>query len=108
MTSTSHPFGWDLPPGCSYNDIDLTFGDDDLGIRLCPDCKGSCFDQDNKEEPCSTCKGKGEIEVTPEQIAEEAEARRDDAADHARDIMLERQELSDFAQDEPRDHCDAL
>lgn len=44
-------FGWDLPPGCSYNDIEDAFGDDDAD-NVCPEC-GSELDEDD----CPVCEG---------------------------------------------------
>ena len=71
-----------LPCGCSNADIDRQTKDT-VETQTCEVCSGKGRTYvDGWMERCPTCKGEGEVPVTPEDV----EDRKADVADHARDV----------------------
>ena len=79
--SLNHPFGWDLPPGCTNADIDRAMGGD---CDECPRCEGDGTILDDGAPDavpikCPRCNGEGYIDLAREKAerrlaAEEARA----------------------------------
>lgn len=68
--SRLHPFGWDLPPGVSMNDIDPPRRkDDDMAAKECYGC-GDFFPADEMVE----CDGEHYCKDCIDEIVEEEEA----------------------------------
>jgi hypothetical protein len=83
--NSRHPFGWDLPPGCSMRDIDRAMGGDDEPMKECPRCSGYGTIGSNDDE-CPMCKGDGVIPQTEEDVLD----KELDKADRQRDAEIDR------------------
>lgn len=93
--NSRHPFGWDLPPGCSQRDIDNAMGGDNDCID-CPECNGTgkVFDDgapDAVPIVCSKCGGEGIREMTGEEIEKAKQDARELAADMAYDRQKDKE-----------------
>jgi len=105
--NSNHPFGWDLPPGCSHADIDRAMGGD-CEERECETCNGEGYVSmpfseltlwekflflckiAETQEPCPDCHGDGFILLDEAALLQEAEERALDAADWKRDLDMDR------------------
>lgn len=94
--SKQHPFGWDLPAGCTNKDIDDHFGGPpEMPIKECPNCEGSGKVMDDGAPDavpvtCGKCKGEGEIEMTYEEAAEARQDALAEKADRQREDDIDR------------------